>query len=226
MGYEDAKIYRLLCEDGCYYYGSTITSLKERLWHHKESAKTMQSKVYSHIRTIGWEKVTIELVEAVSCKDRRELRIHENTYIQSNKDDPKCLNTLRSYTSEDEKSMMEKERQQKNAEHRKQVVHEYYIANKDEIGERHQQYYKENKEKFKEKQREYNATNKTQIKEQRKKFYEENKERLCREKREKRAQNPELYKQKSKEYREKNAERVREQKRMSRTKKTLAEEPL
>jgi len=223
MGYENSKIYRILCKDGCYYYGSTITSLKERLWHHKESAKTMTSKIYTHIRSIGWENVTIELIETPVCKDRKELRIRENFYIESSKNDPNCLNTLRAYTSEEEKSVMEKTRQQKNAEHRKQVVHQYYETHKDKICERHQQYYEENKAKFKERCQEYNAIHKTEIQEQRKKFYDENKERLCREKREKRAQNPELYRQKSREYREKNAERIRESKRKYRLAKKTAE---
>jgi len=226
MGYDNSKIYRLLCEDGCYYYGSTITSLKERLWHHKESSKTMKSKVYSHIQTIGWDKVTIELIEAIACNNRKELRIRENTYIQASRDDPKCLNTLRSYTSEEEKSAMEKERQKRNADHRKQVVQQYYESHKDEITKRHKQYYNENRDSFKQRCQEYNKTHKEEIREQRKKFYEENKERLCREKREKRAQNPELYKQKSREYREKNAERIREIKHRSREKKNNTDTPI
>ncbi len=224
MGYDNSKIYKLVCEDGCYYYGSTITTLKERLWHHKESAKTMQSKVYSHIRMIGWDKVTIELVEELVCKDRKELRVCENVYIQSSKDDPKCLNTLRAYTSEEEKLEMEKTRQKKNAEHRNEVMRQYHFAHKDEITERHKQYYNENREKFRQLSKEYNETHKLEIKEKRKKFYEENKERLCREKREKRAQNPELYKQKAKEYREKNADRIRETKRKSYIAKKAAED--
>ena len=208
MGYETSKIYRLLCDDGCYYYGSTITSLKERLWHHKESAKTMQSRVYTHIRTIGLDKVTIELVEALVCKDRKELRMRENIYIQSNKDDPKCLNTLRAYTSEEEKATMEKTRQQATTEHRKEVVRAYYEAHKDEIRERQHQYYNDNKETLNQKSREYNEANALAIKGQRKNYYDENRERLSKEKRDRRAQNPEFYKQKAKEYREANRERI------------------
>lgn len=213
MGYEDAKIYKLTCEDGCYYYGSTIVSLKARLWHHKESSKTMTSKVYSHIRTLGWDKVTIELVQAVSCANRKELRIIENTYIQSKKDDPKCLNTLRAYTSDDEKARMEKERQTRNADHRKEVVHTYYENHKDTINERHRQYYQDHKETLSAKSKAYNEAHKDKITEQRKQYYKEHKDRLCREKREMRAENPDHYRQKAKEYREKNRERIREAKR-------------
>lgn len=213
MGYEDSKIYRLVCDDGCYYYGSTITTLKERLWHHKASSKTMKSKVYFHIQTIGWDKVHIELVKSMVCMNRKELRIQENTFIESSKDDPKCLNTLRAYTSDEEKKRMETTRQTKNAEHRKQVVHQYYVAHKDVMSERHKKYYDDNRETLKQKSQEYNEIHKEAIKSQRKRFYEENKERLCREKRERRAQNPDLYRQKVREYREKNADRIRELKR-------------
>lgn len=202
MGYEDAKIYRLTCNDGCYYYGSTIQSLKERLWHHKESSKTMTSKVYSHIRSLGWDAVTIELVQSVSCANRKELRIIENTYIQSKKDDPNCLNTLRAYTSDEEKVKQEKERQSMNADHRKEVVRAYYESHKDTIAERHKQNYLDKKEERLAKSRSYNASHKAEIKEQRKRFYEENKDRLCREKREKRAQNPEHFRQIAKKHRE------------------------
>lgn len=209
MGYEDAKVYRLTCSDGCYYYGSTIQSLKERLWHHKESSKTMTSKVYSHIRTLGWDKVTIDLVQSVSCANRKELRVIENAYIQSKKDDPNCLNTLRAYTSDEEKVRMERERQTKNATHRKEVVHAYHESNKDTINERHKTYYQEHKNEFAERSRAYNQSHRAEIAEQRKRYYEENKERLCREKREKRAQNPDYYRQKDKEYRERERKPVK-----------------
>jgi hypothetical protein len=155
----------------------------------------MTSKVYSHIRTLGWDKVTIDLVQSVSCANRKELRVIENTYIQSKKDDPNCLNTLRAYTSDEEKVRLEKERQTKNAAHRKEVVHAYYENHKDTINEHHKKYYQDHKEQHIAKSRAYNELHKDEITEQRKRYYEENKERLCREKREKRAQ-------KAKEYRE------------------------
>jgi hypothetical protein len=131
--------------------------------------------------------VTIALVQSVSCANRKELRVVENTYIQSKKDDPNCLNTLRAYTSEEEKAKMEKERQTKNADRRKEVVHAYYESHKDTLTERHKTYYQEHKEEFAARSRAYNESHKAEITEQRKRHYEENKDRLCREKREKRA---------------------------------------
>ena len=63
MGYNTGKIYKLLCDDDHYYYGSTITTLINRFYNHKSSSKLMTSKLYKHINNIGWDKVKILLVE-------------------------------------------------------------------------------------------------------------------------------------------------------------------
>jgi len=215
MGYEASKIYKLVCSDGYYYYGSTIQSLKDRFQHHRGSSKKMTSKVYLHIQKLGWGNVIIECVEEVNCNNRKELREIENKYITKSKNDPLCLNTLRAYTPDDEKRTMEKERQTRNKDHRKEVVHQYYETHKEEILNRGKQYYIENKEELQSQHKQYLEANRDKVKIQRKKFYDENKERLCREKREKRQQNPEETRQKMKEYREKNKERIQEQKRAS-----------
>ncbi len=187
MGYENSTVYKITCDDGCYYYGSTIQPLKERMWHHRASAKTMTSKLYTHINQLGWDKVQIAAVETPPCTSRKELRVAENTYILPGKDDPLCLNTLRSFTPEEEKRQMETARQARNAAHRKEVVHAYYESHKDAIAERHKRYYEENRETFAAKHRDYAENHKEEITLQRKQFYEANKERLCREKRDARA---------------------------------------
>ena len=216
MKYETrSKVYKLVCSDGHYYYGSTITSLQHRLSHHKSSSETMTSKLYGHIRAIGWNNVEIELVEAPVCKNRTELRMAENVHILRSKDDPLCLNTLNSYTSEEDKRQMEKERQTRNKDHRKEVVKQYYDAHKDEINKRSKQYYEEHKADLQTKQKEYLEQNKETINAQRKQYYEANKERLCQEKREKRNQDKETAIQKGRDYREKNRERINELKRIA-----------
>lgn len=213
MGYENSKIYKLVCDDGHYYYGSTIQSLDKRLYGHHGSTKIMTSKLYTHIQEIGWDKVKIECIEEVSCKNRKELREIENKYILESRNDSLCLNTLRSYTPDDEKKVMEKERQIRNKVHRAEVVHKYYEEHKVDIRKRGNQYYNENKEHLQTKNKEYIEKNKEQVVIQRKKFYDENKERLCREKREKRNQNPVETRMKMKAYREKNRDRINQQKR-------------
>jgi hypothetical protein len=224
MGYDNSKIYRLVCEDGSYYYGSTIQSLNERFQQHKGSSKTMTSKVYTHIQEIGWDKVRIECVEEVSCKNRKELREIENKYITEYRNDTLCLNTLRSYTPEDEKKNMEKERQTRNREHSKELVHAYYEGHKDETLERQKNYYRENKEHLRERHKQYLEKHKEEVRLQRKNFYDENKERLCKEKREKRQQNIEEARKKRKEYREQNREQINQRKREAYMRKNKSQE--
>jgi hypothetical protein len=219
MGYECGKIYRLICDDGHYYYGSTIQDLNKRLWHHHSSSKTMKSKVYSYINTVGWNRVKIELIEKFPCQNRRELRIKENEYIQKDKNNDLCLNTLNAYTGEDEKKIMEKERKIRNKDYRLKTLNDYYEKNKEEINKKRRDFYQENKEIIKLKNKEYQKKNRDNIKNQRKLYYEENKEKICKEKKEHREANREETIRKRKEYREKNKERINEQKRIAYSKK-------
>jgi predicted GIY-YIG superfamily endonuclease len=211
MGYENGKIYILKCNDNYFYYGSTTVELKRRFWGHKHSSKIMSSKVYKHINLIGWENVTIELVESFKCNNREELRRKENEFILKEISNKFCLNTLRSYTPLDEKKQQEKERKVRTTIPRKKVVHEYYEKNKNEIKARNKKNYNINKELYIKKFKDYNKKNNERILIQRKIFYNENKDKLLAEK--KLIRNTEKYKQYVKEYRNKNKERINELKR-------------
>lgn len=90
--YNNGKIYKLVCEDGCYYIGSTIQKLNLRFNSHKKSSKKVACRVYDHINTIGWDKVRIELVENYSCNNKQELSKREQFYIDQSNDDLLCLN--------------------------------------------------------------------------------------------------------------------------------------
>jgi predicted GIY-YIG superfamily endonuclease len=71
--YNNGKIYKLVCEDGCYYIGSTIQKLNHKFNSHKKSSKKVVCRVYEHINIIGWDKVQIELVENYSCNNKQYL---------------------------------------------------------------------------------------------------------------------------------------------------------
>ena len=90
--YNNGKIYKLVCEDGCYYIGSTIQKLNLRFNSHKKSSKKEVCNVYDHINDIGWDKVQIELVENYSCNNKQELNKREQYYIDQSIDDLQCLN--------------------------------------------------------------------------------------------------------------------------------------
>lgn len=213
MGYDHSKIYRLLCDDGHYYYGSTIANLKSRLHGHKESSKTMTSRLYVHINSIGWDKVEIELIETFSCANRTEIRMKENEYILAAKDDPLCLNTLPAYASDAEKQQRAVTYYETNKESILERNRNYVATHKEAVAEKHKEYYEKNKEAVQAKHNEYITNNADAVKAQRKEFYEKNKERLCAEKRARRLADPEANKKKSKEYRDNNRERINMQKR-------------
>ena len=69
--YENGKIYKIVCEDGHYYIGSTTNKLNYRLHNHKIESNTKQCRLYDHIATIGWDKVTIECIEHVVCTSKK-----------------------------------------------------------------------------------------------------------------------------------------------------------
>jgi len=91
MAEQMAHIYRLLCEDGNYYIGATIQSLSLRFNTHKHLSKTTLNKIYTHLNEVGWEKISIELIEeCLSTEKKARLQHH----IDSHEDDPLCLNFL------------------------------------------------------------------------------------------------------------------------------------
>ena len=91
MAEENVRIYRLLCEDGHYYIGATTQPLLLRLKNHKSLSNTTINKIYTHMNNVGWDQITIELVEeCLSTEKKARLQQH----IDSHKDDPLCLNYL------------------------------------------------------------------------------------------------------------------------------------
>ena len=90
--YNNGKIYKLVCEDGCYYIGATIQKLNHIFNSHKKSSKKVVCRVYDHINIIGWDKVQIELVELYPCNNKQELNKREQYYIDQANHHLPCLN--------------------------------------------------------------------------------------------------------------------------------------
>ncbi len=86
-----ARIYRLLCGDGHYYIGATTQPLLLRLKNHKSLSNTTLNKIYTHLNKVGWDGITIELVEECLSTEKKECLQH---HIDSHEDDPLCLNYL------------------------------------------------------------------------------------------------------------------------------------
>lgn len=99
----NGKIYKIQCNDGYFYIGSTKNELRVRLQDHKNDSKKERNKnykSYEHINAIGWNNTKIELINEIQCNNKLELRIAENEEIKKHLDNPLCLNTKSSYRNE------------------------------------------------------------------------------------------------------------------------------
>lgn len=111
MNYQSAKIYRIECGK-YYYYGSTITSLSQRLAVHVSNMKKGDTrKLYNKMRE---NEYSIHLVMDYPCNNKKELCMKENEFI--NKADEYCLNTICSYQTQEDRKASQKLRRQQNKE--------------------------------------------------------------------------------------------------------------
>jgi group I intron endonuclease len=169
MGYEAGKIYKLVCEDGKYYIGSTIRPLKSRLSSHRNaSTKTETNNAYNHIKTIGWDKVTIELIEPFPCENRTKLLERETWFITQHKEDELCLNTRNPLTDDTTPEAKQAH---------KETCRQYYQQHREEILQKRSEYQAENREKRSEYNREYRQKNAEKLKNYDKEYAEKYRER-------------------------------------------------
>lgn len=152
--YANGKIYKLVSknlEHTEFYVGSTITELRKRLYKHKHDAvKYPTYKVYDYFNKVGWNNVSIILIENHPCNNVDELKRRERFWIE--KDKPTLNMTIPLRTDQ-----------------------EYYQDNKEKIKERVRQYVEENKEKVKQRRKEYTEKHKEQNRQRAKEHYEKNK---------------------------------------------------
>jgi hypothetical protein len=82
----------------------------------------MNTKVYTHINSIGWDNVKIILVELCNCNSKDELKMKENEYINKAKNDVKCLNNNRAYRTVDDIHQQKKDYKIREKEKRNTIV--------------------------------------------------------------------------------------------------------
>ena len=114
--YNNTKIYKLVDKINQFYYiGSTTDLLCKRLYQHKISSNRKQEqKVYKYFNSIGWDNAKIILIEELCLKNRNEQMREENRHIEMYIKDEKCLNSIRSFQSEEaQKEYKEKLEQRK-----------------------------------------------------------------------------------------------------------------
>ena len=80
--YNNGKIYKLVnTVDDKIYVGSTCMSLaKRKSWHKKDTTKR-SSRVYAHLNSIGWDNISIRLIESVNADTKDQLLMREQHYI-------------------------------------------------------------------------------------------------------------------------------------------------
>ena len=132
---KNAYVYKLQCNDGYYYYGSTKSQPRFRLNQHKQDCKKYpERQLYKHINTISWNCVNLEIVEEIPFTSHSELVKKEDEYIKESlkNKDLKCLNLKRSQVEEEEKrKRLEKE--EKQLEEKKPVKKEKQLKKENKL---------------------------------------------------------------------------------------------
>ena len=162
--YSKSKIYKLQCNDGYFYIGSTCDELRKRLYYHKQDCKKqhrINTRVYKHINSVNWDNVTIILIEQFNCENKDELRMKENEYIQKELNNELCLNTNRSYrTSQDDKDD-KKQWREENKDYMNIYIKNWREQNKDRMREQSKKWREEHKDYIKNYMKEYYEKNKS-----------------------------------------------------------------
>lgn len=128
--YAQGKIYKLQCDDGHFYIGSTATELRFRFNRHKHDSKVIDSRAYQHIKTIGWNRVRIVLVEEFPCESKLHLRRREDELIRASMSDPFCLNMRVALQQDGEHNERRKAWNESHKEHKAEYWKKWYAAKK------------------------------------------------------------------------------------------------
>ena len=124
------------------YYGSTTTTLYQRLCVHKCPTNTTTTTILNR------DNLTIILMEEV--EDESQLLIREQYYL----DNYECVNTQRAHTTPEY-----------HKQYNKQYQKQYQETNRDKLNEYYKQYEQKNINKLKEYRKQYQETNRDKIKE-------------------------------------------------------------
>jgi hypothetical protein len=90
--------------DDTIYIGCTVECISTRFKYHtgellyKYRSNTRTSKLYLHLDKIGWNNVSINLLETVNCESYRHLHIYETKYMIPYLGKPNCLNMAPSFS--------------------------------------------------------------------------------------------------------------------------------
>ena len=180
--YSKSKIYKIISKNTKkIYIGSTIRTLEQRLCIHTSHFKLNNCCNSKELLKFG--NYEIVLIESYSCKNKTELRIREQFWINKFKfDGYQLVNKYKAYRSEEEhkeydkkyyeeKKNEYKERNKKYRDDNKNEIKQYRQENKIIIKQYKKEYWKQNKKEIKQ----YRRENKDKIKQYQKEYWQENK---------------------------------------------------
>jgi len=130
--YNRGKVYKLITPDNYYYIGSTCCKyLSQRLSVHRSNApKYPNRKIYKRIKDFTDVKIIL-LLNYPCKKSKEELHAKEQEFINLNRDDHLCLNSIRAFLTEEEKKeymrkyKREYQQKPKNKQHIRKYMQEY-----------------------------------------------------------------------------------------------------
>jgi len=182
--YKDGKIYKLVNSvDSNIYVGSTRVTLEIRLTIHRGHARQHRyrnNKVYTHLNSIGWDKIEIKLIEVYPCNSKKELFKREqywqdklNPKLNANKASVSYednLERMRHYWANNKESLSVKSKQyrEKNKESLSIYMRQYRKNNNTQLSIRKKQYYETHKDLILELRKQYRDTNREKISDDRK----------------------------------------------------------
>ena len=90
VNYANGKIYKIWSPgSGLTYYGSTCSTLRDRMYKHKHNAKRENARERSNL-VLACEDFRIDLVEEFPCENKQQLLRREGEYIKNND----CVNRV------------------------------------------------------------------------------------------------------------------------------------
>ena len=149
IDYSKTDFYKIVCRDlniQDFYIGHT-TDFKTRKGCHKRVCNNPNDKnhnkfLYKFIRdNEGWGNFDMVWLETQNYQTSKEARKREQELIEELKP---SLNSLKAYTSEEERRQKKQEWEDNNKEHTKEYKHNWNFENKDRVSEKKKQQYKEN----------------------------------------------------------------------------------
>tara|TARA_R110000772_G_scaffold262357_1_gene381405 strand:- start:182 stop:808 length:627 start_codon:yes stop_codon:yes gene_type:complete len=162
--YSQGKIYKVTCETGKIYIGSTVMSIQRRFYQHKCKHNLCLTRHFINPK--------IELIESYPCETVEDLLWKEREWIEKTE----CVNTYRPIVGKAEakehKKRSEKLRYQENKEKANAYGALYRQENKEMIKKKKADWYQQNKERIKERNALYQQQNKERIKESNALYYQ------------------------------------------------------